>query len=161
MKTFCDCNNFINWVKRYYYYSWSGIFKGCGDCITSLESHSEAEAQFGLSTWLSWFSLLSPGHTTILKATYCVFSHSVWLFAVPCTVAVQAPLWDSQGKNSGLDCHFLLQGDLPNPGTELISLTSPALANRSYTSSATRVKNGQEEPWQRITGTVQGLTRRI
>ena len=24
--------------------------------------------------------------------------------------------WDSPGKNAGVDCHALLQGDLPNPG---------------------------------------------
>ena len=32
--------------------------------------------------------------------------------------------WDSPGKNSGVGCHFLLHGDLPNPG---IKLMSPAL----------------------------------
>ena len=26
--------------------------------------------------------------------------------------------WDSPGKNTGVGCHFLLQGDLPNPGIE-------------------------------------------
>ena len=31
-------------------------------------------------------------------------------------------LWDSPGKNTGLGCHALLQGDLPNPGTELTIL---------------------------------------
>ena len=33
---------------------------------------------------------------------------------------------DSPGKNTGVGCHALLQ-DLPNPGTEPASLTSPAL----------------------------------
>ena len=27
------------------------------------------------------------------------------------TVACQAPLWDSPGKNTGVGCHFLLQAD--------------------------------------------------
>ena len=27
-------------------------------------------------------------------------------------------LWDVQGKNTGMGCHFLLQGNLPNPGIE-------------------------------------------
>ena len=26
--------------------------------------------------------------------------------------------WDSPGKSFGVDCHSLLQGDLPNPGNE-------------------------------------------
>ena len=33
-------------------------------------------------------------------------------------------LWDSPGKNTGVGCHFLLQGDLPYP---LIEPWSPAL----------------------------------
>ena len=27
--------------------------------------------------------------------------------------------WDSPSKNTGVSCHFLLQGNLPNPGIEL------------------------------------------
>ena len=41
----------------------------------------------------------------------------VWLFATPWTVAGQAPL--SMGfsrKNSGVGCHFLLQGIFPTQG---------------------------------------------
>ena len=30
--------------------------------------------------------------------------------ATPRTIACQAPLWDSPGKNTGVGCHFLLQG---------------------------------------------------
>ena len=26
--------------------------------------------------------------------------------------------WDSPGKNTGVGCHFLLQGNLPHPGIE-------------------------------------------
>ena len=36
--------------------------------------------------------------------------------------------WDSPGKNSGASCHFLLQGNLPDPGIEPVSPASPALA---------------------------------
>ena len=48
------------------------------------------------------------------------FSH-VWLFATPWTVAHQVLCpWDSPGKNTGVGCHFLLQGIFPtqrsNPG---------------------------------------------
>ena len=35
--------------------------------------------------------------------------------------------WDSLGKNTEAGCHFLLQGNLPNPGMEPVSLTSPPL----------------------------------
>ena len=62
----------------------------------------------------------------------------VQLFAILWTVACQAPLsWDSprQENWSGLPCPA--PGDLPNPGIELTSLTSPALANRFFTTSAT------------------------
>ena len=35
--------------------------------------------------------------------------------------------WDSAGKNTGVGYHLLLQGDLPEPGTELVSLVTPAM----------------------------------
>ena len=38
------------------------------------------------------------------------------IFTIPRTVAL-CP-WDSLGKNTGVDCHALLQGHLPNPGFE-------------------------------------------
>ena len=42
----------------------------------------------------------------------------VWLFAIPRTVA-QLPLcpWDFSGKNTGVDCHFLLQGTFLTQGS--------------------------------------------
>ena len=52
--------------------------------------------------------------------------------------------WDSPGKNTGMGCHFLLQGNLPDPGTEPESFTSPALAGRFFTTSAT---------WEALLGT--------
>ena len=65
------------------------------------------------------------------------FSH-VQLFAIPWTVAHQAPLSMGVSRQeywSGLP--FPLPGDLPNPGTELASLLSPALAGRFFTVSTT------------------------
>ena len=44
--------------------------------------------------------------------------------------------WDSPGKNTWMDCRALLQ-DLPDPGIEPISLTSPALADGFFTISST------------------------
>ena len=57
----------------------------------------------------------------------CMLSR-VQLFATPWTVALQAPLSSSSsvfsGKNTGVGCHFLLQGNLLDPG---IKPVSPAL----------------------------------
>ena len=70
----------------------------------------------------------------------CVLSHfsRVQLCATPWTVARQAPLsmgFSRQEYWSGLPCPP--PGDLPNPGIEPVSLTSPALAGRFFTTSAT------------------------
>ena len=62
------------------------------------------------------------------------FSH-VQLFVTPWTIAHQAPLWDSPGKNTGVGCHFLLQGIFLTKGPG--SLASPALAGGFFSTSAT------------------------
>ena len=62
----------------------------------------------------------------------------VWLFATPRTVALQAPLsmgFFKQEYWSGLPCPP--PGDLPEPGMEPKTLTSPALAGRFFTESPT------------------------
>ena len=62
----------------------------------------------------------------------------VWLFAIQWTVACQAPLsmgFSQQEYWSGLP--FPPPGDLLNPGCEPVSLTSPALAGRFFTTSTT------------------------
>ena len=38
--------------------------------------------------------------------------------------------WDFLGKNTGMGCHFLLRGGLPNPGIEPML---PALAGGFFT----------------------------
>ena len=70
----------------------------------------------------------------------CVFLLSrfsrVRLFATPWTVARQAPLsmgFSRQEHCSGLPCPP--PGDLPHPGTEPPSLTSPALAGGFFTTN--------------------------
>ena len=69
----------------------------------------------------------------------CVLSHSVMSDTMALwTVAHQAPLstgFSRQEYWSGLLCPS--PGDLPNPGIEPISLTSPALAGGFFTTSAT------------------------
>ena len=55
-------------------------------------------------------------------------SYGLW------TAKLQDP-WTSQGKNSGVDNHSLLQGDLPDPGIEP---GSPALQADSLPSEPPR-----------------------
>ena len=65
------------------------------------------------------------------------FSH-VRLYAMQRTVASQAPLsmgFSRQEYWSGLP--FPSPGDLPDPGIEPVSLMSPALAGRFFTTSTT------------------------
>ena len=69
------------------------------------------------------------------------FSH-VQLFAILWTVAHQAPLsmgFSRQEYWSGLPCSP--PGDLPNPGTEPTSLTTPVLAGGFFTTSTPEKSN--------------------
>ena len=62
----------------------------------------------------------------------------VWLFAAPWTVPMKLLFpWNFPGKNTRVGGHFLLQGDLPNPGIKPTSLVSPALAGRFFTTGTT------------------------
>ena len=45
-------------------------------------------------------------------------------------------MYASPGRNTGVGCHALLQGNLPNPGIEPTSLMSPILAHGIFTTSA-------------------------
>ena len=66
------------------------------------------------------------------------FSH-VWLFVTLQTVACQAPLsmgFSRQESWGGLPVPS--PGKLPSPGTEPVSLMSPALGNEFFTTSTTR-----------------------
>ena len=73
----------------------------------------------------------------------CVLSRfsQVQLFVTLWSIASQAPLSvgfsSSPGRNTGVGCHFLPPGDLPNPGAEHMSLTSSALAREFFTTSTT------------------------
>ena len=50
-------------------------------------------------------------------ANHCI-SH-VWLFVNLWTLACQAPLWDSPGKNTGVGCHAFLHRILWTQGSNL------------------------------------------
>ena len=71
--------------------------------------------------------------------TLCMLSHfsHVWLFANPWTVAHQAPLWYSPGKNTAVGCHAFLQGTFLTQRSNPCLLTSPELAGGFFTTSAT------------------------
>ena len=65
----------------------------------------------------------------------------------PWTVAHQAPLsmgFFRQEYWSGLSCPP--RGDLPDPGTELVSLASPALAGGFFTTNITWEAHNQLPP---------------
>ena len=75
-----------------------------------------------------------------LRPKNCVPSRfsRVQLWATLWSVAHQAPLsTDSPGENTGVGHHFLLQGIFLTPVIEPYFLTSPALAGRFFTTSAT------------------------
>ena len=62
-----------------------------------------------------------------------------------CSLLVSSA-WDSPGKNTGVDCHALIQGgDLPDPGIESLSLGSPALAGGFFPTIATCEALGNTE----------------
>ena len=101
---------------------------------------------------LSWLNNI-PLHSSVCRyihssvypvyiylSNVCVLNcfSRVQLCVIPWTVACQAPLsmgFSRQEYWSGLLC--LPPGDLPDPGTEPASLTSPALADKLFTTSAT------------------------
>ena len=95
------------------------------------------------------------------------FSH-VWLFVTPWIIACQAPLsmeFSRQNYWSGLPCP--LPGDLPNPGTEPISLMSPALIGGFFNTSPTWEANKYRTPQQKSATiwawgapNIQGLAKR-
>ena len=94
--------------------------------------------------------------TSLLSFFHCKFWYSipvcgcipsrfscVWLFATLWTVVCQAPLFIGFSRQeywSGLPCPP--PGDLPDPGIKPMSLVSPALASRFFTTSATGEAQG-------------------
>ena len=92
-------------------------------------------------SWLDRIIYSVDMHECVLSR----FSH-VHLFAAPWTVAHQAPLpvgFSTQEHWNGLPCPS--PRNLPTPGIEPVSLTSPALAGGLFTTSATwETFNGYE-----------------
>ena len=76
--------------------------------------------------WWATTHGVTTSWTWLSNSSFIVCFHHVWFFATPWTVACQAPLsmeFSRQGYWSGLP--FPSPGDLPHPGTEPISPTSP------------------------------------
>ena len=68
-------------------------------------------------------------HAQLICPTFCD--------AIDCSLPGSSCPWNFSGKNTGVDCHFPPPGDFPNPGIELESLVSFALAGRFFTTSTT------------------------
>ena len=76
------------------------------------------------------------------RCYHCVCVHMLsyfQLFCNPmdCSRPGSSCPWDFPGKNTGVGCHFLLQGIFLIQGTEPMSLLSPALAGKFFTTRDT------------------------
>ena len=123
-------------------------------CFPSLSSYVSGEVARHTGKSAFNFGVVQPIHRPLLIIHICVagtvsraegacvlscFS-CVWLFVTPWTAAHQAPLpmaFPRQEDWSGLP--FFHPGDLPDPGIEPVSHTSPALAlsGRFFTTRTT------------------------
>ena len=116
--------------------------------IQSSKLPQEAEILFIISIlWMKKLRLReeTQGHTLFTTTPYCLSVNFPLLKSVrTCSVCVSNSLkphelqparlpypWDSPSKNTGVGCHFLLQGGLPNPGIKPTFPASPALAGDS------------------------------
>ena len=83
----------------------------------------------GLWSWNHHFSSGFCPHT-------CMHAHSLCCVQLSATHGLQPASifcpWDSPGKNTGMGCPFLIQGNLPNSGTEPAFPASPALAGKFF-----------------------------
>ena len=90
------------------------------------------------TTLLIYYLYYKTEKQTFMKVRLSQLLSLVQLFAIPWTVGCQALLsmgFPRQEYWSGVP--FPTPGDLPNPGSEPVSLASPALAGRFFTTSAT------------------------
>ena len=70
----------------------------------------------------------------------CLVAQSCHTFCglMDCSLPGSSVHADSSGKNTGVGCHALLQGNLPDPGMEPASPVSPALAGGFFTTAPPR-----------------------
>ena len=112
---------------------WSIWFQGAFSSKTSLRSSDATDSQLGCLSMGECGTgelALSP----ILSA--CLFHHTACEVTSVVSDSLQpyGPRPSRQEYWNGLSCP--LPGDLPDPGNEPMSLTSPALAGRFFTTSA-------------------------
>ena len=89
---------------------------------------------FKFFSYLGYYRILSR-----VPCAICMLSHFswVWFFVTPCTVAHQGPLsMGFSSKNTGVGCHFLLQGIFPTQGLNPASYVS-YVGSKSLTTCAT------------------------
>ena len=95
--------------------------------------HSSELAEFN-NIWFfpSSFEILIQNNLTVEISSYfpCIYggggvvAKSHLTLGIPWTVATRLLCpWHFQGKNTGVDCHFLLPRGLPNPGIKPMSLS--------------------------------------
>ena len=74
------------------------------------------------SEWDIFLNFLVQSWVGCFICVCCACAQSlipVWLFVTPWTVAMLLFPWDFPGKNTGMGCHFLLQGILLTQGSNL------------------------------------------
>ena len=99
-------------------------------CATRGQLFNFSEAQF----LPLWNGEKSPSQSIIKACMLCC----VWLFATLCTVACQDPLSTEFSRQEYWgELPFPTLADLPDPGMDPMSLVSPALAGRFFTTSTT------------------------
>ena len=119
------------------------LFQSCGHCwVFQICWHIECSS-FTASSFRIWNSSTLLHINTYVQAVHTQLTSHVQFFVTLWTVAHQAPLsmgFSRQEYWSGLS--HPPPGDLPDPGVKPVSLMSPALAGRFFTTGAT-----WEEPW--------------
>ena len=107
--------------------------------------HGVAKSQTQLSDWTELYQgyILSPCLFNLYAEWWWWLSHQVMSHSYDpkdCNLPGFCPL-DSPGQNTGAHCHFLLQGNLPNPE---IKPRSPALQADSLPTEL------QRKPYSRV-----------
>ena len=122
--------------------------------ITTLAwKHRNLSVNLGLIILYNFLVFRTQSFMVSLEICVCVLSHftHVWLFATLWTVVCQASLsmrFSRQEYWSGLSCPP--PGDLPDPGIELVTLMSPALAVGFFTTSATEETSLELRKWKSL-----------